>query len=327
MTSSEARESLVGQVVDDHAAVGDRREVDLRDREALARAGAREHRAPGVDDLGRAEEAQRAPAAGLVRRHHEELVLDRAGHVAEVEVARLAVVADAPRRVLAVDRPGRQGAHDLGAVERQRARRLREELVVAEQHPEPPGRGVEGGEAAARDVGEALGGRQVDLALVAEHAVAVDADRRRVQALGRQLAVARADHEIAGERDQARDLGPVRRQPGRDVGRHLLRPGLADVAAERRLRQHEEPRALLARADGVVLHAHESPPDVAVEGGGEGGDGGHGRSIGFAQPQVDGQPAQSSRQEIWPPGQKDPAIISPLARAFLANGPPRARPT
>src|SRR5215218_6629718 len=37
-------------------------------------------------------------------------------------------------------------AQQLGAVEAERACRLGKELVLAEQHPEPAGRGVEGGE-------------------------------------------------------------------------------------------------------------------------------------------------------------------------------------
>ena len=85
------------------------------------------------------------------------------------------------RGVHAIGGPRRQRADDVGAVEGERARRLGEELVVTEQHPDPADRGVEGGEAVARGVGEALGGRQVDLALVAEHAVAADADGRRVE--------------------------------------------------------------------------------------------------------------------------------------------------
>jgi hypothetical protein len=196
--------------------------------------------------------------------HDEDLVLDGASAVAEVEVARLAVVADPPRGVVAVDGPGRQRADDLGPVERQRARRLGEELVVTEEHPEPADGRVEGGEAVARGVGEALGGREVDLALVAEHAVAADADRRRVQPAGSQLAVAGADHHVAGERDQPRDLRPVGREPGWHVGRHLVRPRLAHVAAERGLRQHQQPRALLAGARGMVRDARERRVDVAA---------------------------------------------------------------
>ena len=73
---------------------------------------------------------------------------------------------------------------DLGAVERERADRLREELVVAEQHPDPADRRVEGGEAVAGPEREALARRQVDLALVAEHAVAAHAHRRRVEVAG-----------------------------------------------------------------------------------------------------------------------------------------------
>ena len=51
---------------------------------------------------------------------------------------------------MAVGGPGRQRADDVGAVEGERARRLGEELVVTEQHPDPADRGVEGGEAVAR---------------------------------------------------------------------------------------------------------------------------------------------------------------------------------
>ena len=65
------------------------------------------------------------------------------------------------------------------AVERERARRLGEELVVAEEHPDPADRRVERGEAVAGRVREALGRRQVDLAVPAEHAVAATQTARR----------------------------------------------------------------------------------------------------------------------------------------------------
>ena len=219
-----------------------------------------EHRAARVDDLGRAEEAQRAPRPGLVRRHHEDLVLDRARLVAEVEVARLDVVADVGGGVHAIGGPGRQRADHVGAVEGERARRLGEELVVTEQHPDPADRGVEGGEAVARGVGEALGGRQVDLALAAEHAVAVDADGRRVEHAVARLGVARAHDDVAGELDQARDLRAVGVEPGRDVGRARVRPRLAQVAAERRLGQDEQPHAALPRARPARARRARAPP-------------------------------------------------------------------
>ena len=129
--------------------------------------------------------------------------------VDDVEVARLAVLRDAPRGPLAADRPGRHRGDDVGAVEGQRARRLGEELVVADEHPDPADRRVERREAVAGGVGEALAGRQMDLAVMAEHAAAVDADRRGVAAAFRAgLGVARADDGVAGHRDSAAISGP-----------------------------------------------------------------------------------------------------------------------
>src|SRR5437763_816026 len=77
----------------------------------------------------------------------------------------------------------------------------------------------------------------------------------------------------ARARDQARDLGAGRIEPGGDVGRDLLRPGLADVAAERRLREHQQPRAALTRLVECPGDARQPALDVTVEGRGQGGDG------------------------------------------------------
>ena len=90
----------VGEMVDDRARASATAARSTSATASPSRAPVRASTAPlGIDDLGRAEEAQRPPAPGLVRGHDEDLVLDRARLVAEVEVARLAVVADAPRGV------------------------------------------------------------------------------------------------------------------------------------------------------------------------------------------------------------------------------------
>ena len=74
-------------------------------------------------------------------------------------------------------RPGRHAADDLGAVDGQGPRRLRERLVVTDHHADPPDRGVEGLEAVTGGVRRALAERLVHLAVDAEHAVAGDRDR------------------------------------------------------------------------------------------------------------------------------------------------------
>ena len=93
----------------------------------------------------------------------------------------------------AVDRPRGHRADDLGAVERQRPRRLGEELVVTDEHPQPADRRVERGEAVAGRVGEALGGRQVDLVVAAE-------DRRRRRRTARRCAARRPPRRSARRR-------------------------------------------------------------------------------------------------------------------------------
>ena len=228
----------VAQVVDPAARGGDfgaRR--NLGDGHSGAAAGPGEHLSLGVDHLGLADEAQRADLAGQVGGDPDHLVLQRPRFVEQVEVAGLAVGGDAPRRVAPVERPGGERGDRLGAVERQRARRLGEEFVVADQHPDPTDRGVEGGEAVAGREGFALARRQVDLALVPEHALAVDADGARVGPSRPALGEAGADDRVARDLAEPGDLRAV------EGDRPRVAAVWAQVAAERALRQHDELRA------------------------------------------------------------------------------------
>ena len=70
--------------------------------------------------------------------------------VDDVEVARLAVVARARAGSWRSTGQAASSTTIVGAVERERARRLGEELVVADEHPDPADRRVEGGEAGRR---------------------------------------------------------------------------------------------------------------------------------------------------------------------------------
>ena len=120
----------------------------------------------------------------------------------------LAVVAHQTRGPQAAHRPRRHAGDDLGAVERQRPRRLGEDLVVTDEHPDPPDRGIEGGKPVAGGVDAVLAGRDVDLAMVSEHPVPADAHgagEDLIRPAGRRLGVADADHRRPGDPRQPRE--------------------------------------------------------------------------------------------------------------------------
>ena len=179
----------------------DRVGVDARDARRPRRCPcAREHRAVGVDDLRVAEEAQRARAGrsgwSRPRRPGSRPRARRRARRSGASGGRAPGSARGWWR--SIGHADRQ-AIDLGAVERERASGLGEELVVTEQHPEPADRRVEGGEALAgrcrRSARRAAGGPCGGGRWIA---VAADADRRRVRAVRASLGVAHADDGVAG---------------------------------------------------------------------------------------------------------------------------------
>ena len=220
----------------------------------------------GSTTLAPPRKRSRPQRPGLIGGHPDHLVLDRARAVHQVEVPGLAVVANPAGGRDPVHRPGGQRADDVGAVERQRPRRLREQLVVTDQHPDPADRRVERGKAVARRVGEALRRRQVDLALVAEDAVAGHADRRGVQP-------ARAAPPcIPRTRPGPRRVPPGARSPAPPdrataAGRCPHRPPvrLHQVAPERALGEHHEPGPPASGGREQLLDRRENGVEVTVE--------------------------------------------------------------
>ena len=137
----------------------------------------------------------------------------------------------------------------------------------------PTGR-VERLEALAGGIREALARRQVHLAVVAEDAVPADADRRVVRPRARhELAVADAQHGVAGDPDQLGDLRALARERDRQLGGALARHRLAQVAAERALRKHDELGPLRPRRDDRPLDQRQVGRDVTAERRRDGGDG------------------------------------------------------
>ncbi len=128
----------VGQMVDvepDRLDRGGR--VDLARVAIPSRAPVRRQHDPvRVDDLRPPGEAQRAPRpVALDDTQTTWCSIARAWSITS-KWRTWRSCGDARRGAAAVDRPGRQAGDDLGAVRGQRPRRLGEQLVVAEQHPD-----------------------------------------------------------------------------------------------------------------------------------------------------------------------------------------------
>ena len=138
---------------------------------------------------------------------------------------------------------------------------------------------------------------------MAEDAVAVDADGARVRPAGRVLRVADADDDVAGDPRDARDLLAVAAQRRRRRARHgrARDVRLVEVAAERRLGQHDERGAALARVgDDPLAPASMQSCEVAPEARGDGHDG--------------GRLAGSSRAHLVQIGPRRGCAVWPLSR-------------
>ena len=165
-------------------------------------------------------------------------------------------------------RPGRQRRDDHRAVQRQLAGRLGEDLVVTDQHPHAADRRVEGGESLARDVGVALGRRQVDLAVMPEHAVAAQAHGAGVDAVACRP---RCSPRTQRSRRRLASGGPSprRRRRAREEGRSRYarprRDRLLQVPARARLGEHDQLRASRACARHRLLDALEARLEIAAE--------------------------------------------------------------
>ena len=210
-------------------------------RPARCRRGPRPWRGPG-SAAGR--------AAGLVRRHPHHLVLDRARLVQHVEVAHLT-----SRRMRApgcarADGPGGQRRDDPGAVQRQLARGLGEDLVVTDEHAHPAQRGVERR--------EALAGLQDARARPAAGAPCGGGRGCRRRSGTRRWSTGRARPARCSPRRSRsrRRSGSAassrrRRRSARGGPTRSIMPGtlrLLQVAAQRGLGKHHQPRATRARA-------------------------------------------------------------------------------
>jgi hypothetical protein len=201
-----------------------------------------------ADDLGLAEEAHAAHGAGLVGGGEDDLVLGGTGLVVQVEESGLAVLGHAGRAVGDTGGPGGQAGEDVGTVQGEAAGGFGEGLVVVDEHADASDGGVERVEGVARGVGGDLPGRQVDLAVAAEHPVAADTDGRVVALVAAVLAIAETYGHLRGEAGDLEDDRVV----GLQRGRQRLRVGVAqvgEVAAERGVGQDEQPDTLAA---GVV---------------------------------------------------------------------------
>ena len=164
------------------------------------------------------------------------------------------------RRVGRAARPGadmKQSTSAPSSVER--ARRLREGLVVTDQHPDPADRRVERGEAVAGRRDAALVERHVDLAVQAEQPVAASRTRRRCGAR-RPRRPRRSRRRRPCRRpapSRVRSSGPSGSSAGGGSTSPLQR---LDVAAERGLGQDEQARA---RGAGLVDEARRSSRSCA----------------------------------------------------------------
>ena len=151
----------VAEVVDVQQRLGDRRRrVDPRERDSPSSCPVSASTTPSGSTTSTADEAPRAPMPREVGQDPRDLVLDGPDAVHGVEVQGLAVVAQVRRGPGAVRRPGRHARDDLSPSSASAAT-PGEKLVVAEQHPDAADRRVEGGEAVAGRVREALGRQEV----------------------------------------------------------------------------------------------------------------------------------------------------------------------
>ena len=142
--------------------------------------------------------------------------------------------------------------------------RLGEGLVVVDQHAEAPHGGVERRERVTGEVGQGLPGGLMDLAVVAEHAVPRDADRRVVATAECLLGVTDADGHRARRGDHRRDLRSV----GIQCGRAIMRVGgaqIADVTAEAGVGQDEQLDAVGGRRVDDPDHLADAAVHVAAK--------------------------------------------------------------